>query len=187
MSKSLKYGLTTLCLIGFFAVFLLYNFGNYDLGAISTLKNLKYNDPMSELKETYLNGTVLNSNVRIRNFHYIKKFFSQNGTEMTITSNQSEFLVILVQVHNRIEYLKEVIDAMSRVKYIDDSLVIFSHDFENEKINSLIEGIDFCSTMQIFYPYSIQFYPNSFPGRDPNDCPEKIGKAKYTSFQLYIF
>lgn len=31
--------------------------------------------------------------------------------------------------------------------------------------------IDFCRVLQIFYPYSIQIYPNEFPGFHRNDCP----------------
>lgn len=33
--------------------------------------------------------------------------------------------------------------------------------------------------MQIFYPFSIQVYPNSYPGQDPNDCPKKVDISKY--------
>jgi len=28
--------------------------------------------------------------------------------------------------------------------------------------------------MQIFYPYSMQVYPNEFPGEDPKDCPRNV-------------
>lgn len=38
--------------------------------------------------------------------------------------------------------------------------------------------IDFCKTMQIFYPYSIQTHPVSFPGESPEDCPRDITKAE---------
>lgn len=32
--------------------------------------------------------------------------------------------------------------------------------------------------MQIFYPYSIQLFPDVFPGQDPLDCPEKATKTE---------
>jgi alpha-1,6-mannosyl-glycoprotein beta-1,2-N-acetylglucosaminyltransferase len=31
--------------------------------------------------------------------------------------------------------------------------------------------------MQIFYPYSIQLYPDEFPGTDPRDCERDVGRA----------
>ena len=34
-------------------------------------------------------------------------------------------------------------------------------------------------TLQIFYPYSIQLYPNEFPGQDPKDCPKTVEKAEW--------
>ena len=36
--------------------------------------------------------------------------------------------------------------------------------------------------MQIFYPYSIQKYPNKFPGQDSNDCPKSIKKEEALKF-----
>jgi len=34
----------------------------------------------------------------------------------------------------------------------------------------------FCQVMQIFYPYSMQLYPNVFPGEDPRDCPRNVNR-----------
>lgn len=56
-------------------------------------------------------------------------------------------------------------------------LLIFSHDIYNSTINELVRGIEFCMVMQIFYPYSIQLYPDEFPGTDPRDCERDIGKV----------
>ena len=33
--------------------------------------------------------------------------------------------------------------------------------------------------LQIFYPHSIQLYPDTFPGSSPNDCPKDISKKRY--------
>lgn len=38
----------------------------------------------------------------------------------------------------------------------------------------MIESIDFCMVLQIFFPYSIQTHPDNFPGTDPRDCPRDI-------------
>jgi alpha-1,6-mannosyl-glycoprotein beta-1,2-N-acetylglucosaminyltransferase len=80
-------------------------------------------------------------------------------------------------VHNRIGYLKHLIDSLHKAKDIDKALIIFSHDVYNSSINELVREINFCRVMQIFYPYSIQLYPDTFPGSDPRDCDRDIGRA----------
>lgn len=77
-------------------------------------------------------------------------------------------------MHNRIFYLKLLIESLSNVKGIENVLLIFSHDLFDVKINRLIEEIKFCKVAQIFLPYSLQLYPNSFPGQSPNDCARDI-------------
>lgn len=85
-------------------------------------------------------------------------------------------LVIVIQVHNRLQYLRHLIVSLSQAKEIDKCLLIFSHDFWEESINQLISSIDFAKTLQIFYPHSIQTHPNQFPGETPNDCPRNAKK-----------
>jgi len=84
--------------------------------------------------------------------------------------------VIAIQVHNRLQYLRQLIISLSAAQGIDKTLIIFSHDFYDEGINELINSIDFAKTMQIFYPYSIQTHPSEFPGESPNDCPRNAKK-----------
>ncbi|KAG5675235.1 hypothetical protein PVAND_005156 [Polypedilum vanderplanki] len=83
---------------------------------------------------------------------------------------------ITIQVHNRIAYLRHLVDSLKKAKNIDKALLIFSHDLYDNEINELIRSIDFCMVLQIFYPYSIQIYSNVFPGTDVNDCPRNIKK-----------
>ncbi|KAK5880298.1 hypothetical protein CesoFtcFv8_023340 [Champsocephalus esox] len=52
---------------------------------------------------------------------------------------QKDDLVVVVQVHNRPDYLKLLV-------------------------------------LQIFFPFSIQLYPEEFPGHDPKDCPRDLPK-----------
>ncbi|KAK0396414.1 hypothetical protein QR680_001708 [Steinernema hermaphroditum] len=85
--------------------------------------------------------------------------------------------VIVVQVHSRIEYLRYLIDTLSKAKGIEETLLIFSHDLSSLAINDLVRSIRFCRVIQIFYPYNIQIFATVYPGQDPNDCPEKIGKV----------
>ncbi|VDM40898.1 unnamed protein product [Toxocara canis] len=91
---------------------------------------------------------------------------------------QETKIVIVVQVHNRIEYLRYLIQSLEAAKFIDEVLLIFSHDYSSASINQLVKEIRFCRVMQIFYPYNIQLFPNVFPGQHPNDCPEGITKEQ---------
>ena len=127
------------------------------------------NVTINELKEIV---KLINSNPDIRNLNSIRNHLYQS------TVNGTTFLVVLIQIHSRLNYLKELINSLKNTKFIEQTLVVFSHDVYDPEMNKLIESIDFCATLQIFYPYSMQLYPNKFPGQDPNDCPKSIDKAK---------
>uniref|UniRef100_A0A183SS27 DNA helicase n=1 Tax=Schistocephalus solidus TaxID=70667 RepID=A0A183SS27_SCHSO len=79
-------------------------------------------------------------------------------------------------VHERFENLIALIDSLSRVHGIEDTLLVFSHDVFLDEINSLVANIGFAPVLQIFYPYSIQIYNSSFPAQDPRDCPRTLTK-----------
>ncbi|XP_037303048.1 alpha-1,6-mannosyl-glycoprotein 2-beta-N-acetylglucosaminyltransferase isoform X2 [Manduca sexta] len=125
------------------------------------------------------------------------KNFSANSTERTAPKNTSDILkairryndaqtiynedifgpvqedtvIIAIQVHTRLTYLRHLIVSLAQARDIDRTLLVFSHDYYDEEINTLVRSIDFTKVIQIFYPYSIQTHPNEFPGMDPNDCP----------------
>ena len=92
----------------------------------------------------------------------------------TLVNNDT--IIVVVQVHNRIQYLHQLIYSLSQADGIDKTLLVFSHDFWDEGINDLVNSVDFAKTMQIFYPFSIQTHPNEFPGESPNDCPRNAKK-----------
>lgn len=152
-------------------------------------KSIFYNVAISpfnmSINETVIDNNYLilreliqyrNLNPAIQNKNFIEKRLESMMSSKNETNQSESFMVILVQVHYRIEYFREMINSLKDVKYIEESLVIFSHDFYDEKINSLVEAIDFCATLQIFYPYSIQLHPSEFPGPDKNDCPRNMPK-----------
>jgi alpha-1,6-mannosyl-glycoprotein beta-1,2-N-acetylglucosaminyltransferase len=91
---------------------------------------------------------------------------------------QNNSVVIVVQVHKRITYLRQLIASLSESRDISKTLLIFSHDYYDEEINELVQSIDFCKVMQIFYPFSIQTHPNEFPGTDPKDCKRDLNKEQ---------
>ncbi|CAL8311882.1 unnamed protein product [Lota lota] len=87
-------------------------------------------------------------------------------------------LVLVVQVHNRPEYLRLLIKSLESAAEVHGFLVIFSHDYFTEEINSIVQGITFCKVIQIYFPFSTQLFPNSFPGPDPKDCPRDTPKEE---------
>ncbi|RWS19636.1 hypothetical protein B4U80_08067, partial [Leptotrombidium deliense] len=87
-------------------------------------------------------------------------------------------IIIAIQVHNRSNYLKTTLDSLAKVKGIEKTLLIFSHDVFDPKINVIVRSIKFAKVMQIFYPNSTQLFPHSFPGDDPNDCPRDMPKLE---------
>uniref|UniRef100_A0A2M4AKX5 Alpha-1,6-mannosyl-glycoprotein 2-beta-N-acetylglucosaminyltransferase n=1 Tax=Anopheles triannulatus TaxID=58253 RepID=A0A2M4AKX5_9DIPT len=91
---------------------------------------------------------------------------------------QNDSVIIVVQVHKRITYLRHLIVSLAQARDISRTLLVFSHDYYDDDINDLVQSIDFCKVMQIFYPFSIQTHPNEFPGSDPDDCPRDV----YSSF-----
>ena len=80
-------------------------------------------------------------------------------------------MVIVIQVHNRIHYLRQLIVSLAEAPAIETTLLVFSHDYWDDDINTLVNSIDFAKTLQIHYPFSIQLHPDEFPGEDQNDCP----------------
>jgi len=90
-------------------------------------------------------------------------------------------VIIAVQVHNRLTYLRYLIQSLSQATGISSTLLIFSHDVWDQEINTLVRSIDFTQTMQIFYPYSLQTHPNTFPGESPKDCPRDLKPKKSPS------
>lgn len=87
-------------------------------------------------------------------------------------------ITIVLYVHNRPQYLRVVVESLSRVVGISETLLIVSHDGYFEEMNKIVEGIRFCQVKQIFAPYSPHVFPRNFPGVSPNDCKDKDDAAK---------
>ncbi|GMH12563.1 hypothetical protein Nepgr_014404 [Nepenthes gracilis] len=89
-----------------------------------------------------------------------------------------DHIVIVLYVHNRPQYLKVVVESLSHVEGINETLLIVSHDGFFKEMNEIVEGIRFCQVKQIFAPYSPHIFENSFPGASPKDCKGKDNAAK---------
>ncbi|XP_068627187.1 alpha-1,6-mannosyl-glycoprotein 2-beta-N-acetylglucosaminyltransferase isoform X4 [Battus philenor] len=120
------------------------------------------------------NGTERSSP---KNVSDIRRAIQRHNDAQTIYNEdifgpvQNDTIIIAIQVHTRLTYLRHLIVSLAQARDIDRTLLVFSHDYYDDEINALVRSIDFTKVMQIFYPYSIQTHPNEFPGVDPNDCP----------------
>lgn len=69
--------------------------------------------------------------------------------EETFGPMRNDTVIIIVQVHKRINYLKHLIDSLAKAKNISETLLIFSHDYYDEDINTLVQSIKFCMVLQV--------------------------------------
>lgn len=79
----------------------------------------------------------INSKERIKNFDKFPSPLNEKS------------MVIIVQVHNRPDYFSHLLRSLSAVSGIQDGLLVISHDFYSEFINSLVDAIDFCKVSLI--------------------------------------
>lgn len=82
--------------------------------------------------------------------------------------------VVVIQVHHEVdvELFKILLFSLKSSTAILTSLLIFSHDYYDDKINTLIEEVGFVSYTRIYYPYSTQLFPDTFPGDDEKLCTD---------------
>ncbi|KAK4470237.1 hypothetical protein MN116_005811 [Schistosoma mekongi] len=118
------------------------------------------------------------SNINRLHFVQNENLYGQLPRRDNLTFITSPEHVIIVQVHNRSVELSLLIESLRRTSGIEKALIIFSHDVYSDELNNLIGSIRFTRTAQIFYPHSIQIFPNSFPGTDPRDCHSRISPAE---------
>ncbi|CAD6191991.1 unnamed protein product [Caenorhabditis auriculariae] len=122
-----------------------------------------YSDSVISGKDVVKSVTFLNDNFNILN---IDKFGPVENVRY----------LLVIQVHNRPIYLKYLIESLRQTKDIEKTLLVFSHDVNVEQINEMVRNITFARVYQIFYPFNLQLFAKVFPGNNPLDCPEKIGK-----------
>ncbi|XP_055331664.1 alpha-1,6-mannosyl-glycoprotein 2-beta-N-acetylglucosaminyltransferase-like [Paramacrobiotus metropolitanus] len=92
--------------------------------------------------------------------------------------------VIVAQIHNRLAYIRALLDSLAGTHNISDALVIFSHDVVDEQIDNFVWDADTTfEIVQIYFPHSLQLHPNEFPGPSALDCPDRISKAEAASLR----
>ncbi|KAK3095792.1 hypothetical protein FSP39_019233 [Pinctada imbricata] len=134
----------------------------------------------NQYNRTFNSGSVQESNLtqikmeidRINQEQYIHNL-NKFGLKL-----KSDSIVIVVQVHDRTKLLSILLESLKAVRKIEETLVIFSHDYYSDDINKLIQSISFCPVLQIFFPVNAQLHPKEFPGEHPNDCPRNVKKEQ---------
>ena len=53
-------------------------------------------------------------------------------------------LVLIVQVHKRENYLKQLFESLKRTKGIEKVLLVISHDYYYDDMNAVVASVDFC-------------------------------------------
>ncbi|XP_074643564.1 alpha-1,6-mannosyl-glycoprotein 2-beta-N-acetylglucosaminyltransferase-like [Tubulanus polymorphus] len=140
------------------------------------VNNVPISMPYSDLLNvTSTNLTTLKTAIRTINE---KQFIFNKHMLDSKFANNSDSVAILVQVHNRAAYLRHLVRSLARARGIENTLVIFSHDYYSPELNAITESIGAFPVLQIFYPKSMQLYPRVFPGEDPNDCPRNLPRKK---------
>ena len=66
-----------------------------------------------------------------------------NADKFSPLSNE-DGLVLIVQVHKRENYLKQLFESLKRAKGIENVLLVISHDYYYDDMNTVVESVDFC-------------------------------------------
>ncbi len=117
--------------------------------------------------KTNLNKTNLNSTKRSEMVHTarIDSIPSMNGPDSLemlrnelVTLNKeerihnaekfaplgSDDIILIVQVHKRVGYLRQLLNSLRAVRGIDEVLLVVSSDYFFEELNQVVQSVDFC-------------------------------------------
>lgn len=93
----------------------------------------------------------------VQSFHFLNYHHEIKNEILFGFVNNSE-IVIVVQVHERLEYLKYLISTLKETKGIEKALVVFSHDMNHEEINAEIQKINFCRVCCFFFFFKLLIF-----------------------------
>ena len=89
---------------------------------------------LPELNRSLIMLSILDSNRQqtIRNVHLMSSDFGASADSVTI----------VIQIHKRPAYLRHLVDSLAKAQHIQDTLVVFSHDYHSSVLNKIVESID---------------------------------------------
>ncbi|CAK9290211.1 unnamed protein product [Gordionus sp. m RMFG-2023] len=86
--------------------------------------------------------------MKIKNQHYLM--------------NATFSAIVLVQIHDRWESLKHLVDSLSSAWQIESTLIIFSGDCFSTLIDKIIEAVDFAPYIKMYYPLTPEVFTSEF-------------------------
>ncbi len=72
-------------------------------------------------------------------------------------SASGDTVVIVIQVHNRANYLRHLLASLRKSRHIEQTLIIFSHDFYDPEIMDVVKTVDFCPVREDIRPFLSPF------------------------------
>ncbi|KAH3874286.1 hypothetical protein DPMN_037528 [Dreissena polymorpha] len=106
--------------------------------------NILMRSASENLTQIYEEILRINSEQKIRNLY-------RYGLKLDQLS-----VVMVVQVHDRLEHLRILLDSLRKVRSIEKTLLIISHDLYSDNLNQLVEEVDFCPVRELFKICEIQ-------------------------------
>lgn len=92
--------------------------------------------------------------------------------------SRSDLIVLIVMVHNKLDYLKVLVHSLRSVHGISKAILIVSQDMPSTELDTLLAtDLTFMPYIRIFFEKAMSLYPNEFPGQSHRDCPRDISKT----------
>jgi hypothetical protein len=105
--------------------------------------NLSVVSITDEAKTLNTTGVINRTAIEYYRQYVQRKNREQYMYNSNLFSSETTRYILLVQVHTRVVYLKKFIEMLRAVETINQTLVIFSHDFIDSDINTLVTNITF--------------------------------------------
>ena len=137
----------------------------------------KTNRPPAPIEVTVLTPSETVS-IPTNNQQSLSRIYEEINTRSSQMECGEPRLVLLVQVHDRLQHLEQLFESLAQNPHIQDALIITSHDLYSQQIHELVTSVRYTRVIPIYYPYSQQLHSNTFPGTDPNDCPKSMQREE---------
>jgi len=120
--------------------------------------NKEKNEKLFNLTKILNRSSIINRTA----IQYYRQYVERKNREQfmynqDLFSSKTTRYILLVQVHTRVVYLKRFIEMLRSVQTINQTLLIFSHDFIDPQINILVTNITFVPVINVLY----RFYNNT--------------------------
>lgn len=121
-------------------------------------------------RHSHYHSVLLNNPVKLRLKIKMHNLYSRVRNWKRFQFIKESSFIIVVRVHRDIIGLQNLIASLQNARDIEEVLIVFSHSYHSDLVNTIVRSIRTCGVLQVYYPYSVQLHQNKFPGRDKNDC-----------------